>query len=64
MAQPGNTVPQTKKPKSPVRMPQRSEEVSGDERQGEGPIAAADKTKKKPQQGVRPPENPRRPPAA
>jgi hypothetical protein len=42
-------VPQTKKSKSPVRMPQRSEEVSGDERQeGTRPIAAEEAKKKKP----------------
>jgi hypothetical protein len=65
MAQPDHTIPQTKTPKSPVRMPQRSEEVSGDEKQGESPIAAVEETKKKATTGaVTPPARPRRPPAA
>jgi hypothetical protein len=64
MAKPRNTIPQTRKPESPVRLPQRSEDVSGDERQGQGPIAAAGQTGKQPKRGVRPPANRRRPPAA
>jgi hypothetical protein len=50
MAKPISTAPQTQKPKSPVRLPQRSEEISGDERHNEPkPIAAAqDKRKEKP----------------
>ena len=48
MTKPVPPAPPTQKPKSPVRLPQRSEEVSGDEQQGETPIAAAatDKAKK------------------
>jgi hypothetical protein len=49
MSKPTLAVPQTKKSKSPVRMPQRSEEVSGDEQQeGTRPIAAEEDKKKKP----------------
>ena len=48
MSKPTPAVPQTKKSKSPVRMPQRSEEVSGDEQQeGTRPIAAEEDKKKK-----------------
>jgi hypothetical protein len=49
MAKPIFAAPQTKKPTSPVRLPQRSEEISGDERHdAPKPIAAAqDKSKAK-----------------
>jgi hypothetical protein len=42
------SLPQTRKPKAPVRMPQRSEEVAGDEQEGTTPIAAAQKDAAKP----------------
>jgi hypothetical protein len=49
MSKPVPAAPQTKKPVTPTRMPQRSEEVSGDERQeGQRPIAAEQKKKPKP----------------
>jgi hypothetical protein len=35
-----------RKPKTPVRLPQRSEAVSGDEKKGLTPIAAAQKKQK------------------
>jgi hypothetical protein len=35
-----------RKPKSPVRLPQRSEAISGDEKKGLTPIAAAQKKQK------------------
>jgi hypothetical protein len=37
------SMPETRKPKAPVRLPQRSEEVAGDEQAGTTPIAAAQK---------------------
>jgi hypothetical protein len=45
-------LPETRKPKAPVRLPQRSEEVAGDEQAGTTPIAAA---QKKPGPGETPP---------
>jgi hypothetical protein len=41
-------LPQARKPKAPVRMPQRSEDVAGDEQEGTTPIAAAQKDAGKP----------------
>jgi len=38
-----SSVPRARKPKAPVRMPQRSQEVAGDERRKTRPIAAAQK---------------------
>ena len=46
------SVHETRKPKAPVRLPQRSEAVAGDEQQETTPIAAA---QKKPQ-GPKPAE--------
>jgi hypothetical protein len=49
MSKPTPAAPQTQKPRTPVRMPQRSEEVSGDERHEKSrPIAAEQKKKPKP----------------
>jgi hypothetical protein len=48
MTKPIPAAPPTKKPKSPVRLPQRSEEISGDERHDDPkPIAAEQDRRKK-----------------
>ena len=49
MAKTVPTIPQTQTPKAPVRLPQRSEEISGKEKKVETPIAAAQ---------AKPPEKP------
>lgn len=41
MSKPVPTIPQTQATKAPVRLPQRSEEISGNEKKVETPIAAA-----------------------
>lgn len=49
MTKPVPPAPPAQKPKAPVRLPQRSEEISGDElHQVPAPIAAANKNKNKP----------------
>jgi hypothetical protein len=48
MSKPTPAAPQTQKPRTPVRMPQRSEEVSGDEQHEKPRPIAAEQKKLKP----------------
>lgn len=47
MTKPVSPAPLTQKPKSPVRLPQRSEEISGDERHDAPKPIAAEQAKGK-----------------